>query len=223
MKKNEKGFALVLSLVLMLAMSLMGGALIVISAGDHKSNNNSDEYQQTFYVAETALLEGERYLLNQFLGPYDTSNHKRDTSKRNLPANQASVWNGSMSKKNYNTGDSFYFDTSTNCYQSFSEIDKTTLKVVTSESWNFGKILRDSFNSASSQEKSEAERLQSYYYEYFISRIGAAPYRGTGSSIRKGSSDTGNNGMAYRVYGCGIKKGDDIMIVALESTIVLPK
>ena len=66
-------------------------------------------------------------------------------------------------------------------------------------------------------------KRQSYYYEYFISRIGAAPYRGTGSSIRKGSSDTGNNGMAYRVYGCGIKKGDDRMIVALESTIVLPK
>ena len=61
--KNEQGFALVLSLVLMLAMSLMGGALIVISAGDHKSNNNSDEYQQTFYVAETALLEGEKYVL----------------------------------------------------------------------------------------------------------------------------------------------------------------
>ena len=38
--KNEQGFALVLSLVLMLAMSLMGGALIVISAGDHKSNMN---------------------------------------------------------------------------------------------------------------------------------------------------------------------------------------
>ena len=60
---NEKGFALVLSLVLMLVMSLMGGALIVISAGDHQSNNRSDEYQQTFYVAETALLEGERLSL----------------------------------------------------------------------------------------------------------------------------------------------------------------
>ena len=46
--KNEKGFALVLSLVLMLAMSLMGGALIVITASDHKSNNISDEFQQTF-------------------------------------------------------------------------------------------------------------------------------------------------------------------------------
>ena len=67
--KKEKGFALVLSLVLLMAMSLMGGALIVISASDHQSNNLSDEYQQTFYVAETALLEGEKYIINQFLGP----------------------------------------------------------------------------------------------------------------------------------------------------------
>ena len=72
-KNNEKGFALVLSLVLLLAMSLMGGALIVISAGDHTSNNVNDEYQQTFYVAETALLEGEKNLLNQYLVPYNKS------------------------------------------------------------------------------------------------------------------------------------------------------
>ena len=119
MKKNEQGFALVLSLVLMLAMSLMGGALIVISAGDHRSNNKSDEYQQPFYVAEPALIEGEKYVLNKFLGPWNTSNHKRDTSKRALPANQTSVWNGAMTKKNYTTSDSFYFNNSTNCYQSF--------------------------------------------------------------------------------------------------------
>ena len=85
--KNEQGFALVLSLVLLLAMSLMCGALIVISAGDHQSNNTSDEYQQTFYVAETALIEGEKYLLNQYLGPWNTSTHKRDTALRNLPSN----------------------------------------------------------------------------------------------------------------------------------------
>ena len=30
-----------------------------------------------FYVAETALYEGEKYLLNQFLGPYKTDG-KRD-------------------------------------------------------------------------------------------------------------------------------------------------
>ena len=68
--KNEQGFALVLSLVLLLAMSLMGGALIVISSGDHQSNNTSDEYQQAFYVAETALLEGEKQIINAYMGPW---------------------------------------------------------------------------------------------------------------------------------------------------------
>ena len=94
---NEKGFALVLSLVLMLAMSLMGGALIVISAGDHSSNNQNDQYQQTFYVAETALLEGERWVLNQYLGPYVAGT--RDTSKRKLPSNQTTTFNGIMTKE----------------------------------------------------------------------------------------------------------------------------
>ncbi len=68
-KKNEKCFALVLSIILLLVMSLMGGSLIVISAGDHQSNNTSDEYQQTFYVAETALLEAQKSLMDQKLNP----------------------------------------------------------------------------------------------------------------------------------------------------------
>ena len=68
--KNEKGFTLVLALVLLLVMSLMGGSLIVISSGDHQSNNTSDEYQQAFYVAETALLEGEKQLINAYMGPW---------------------------------------------------------------------------------------------------------------------------------------------------------
>ena len=81
--KNEKGFALVLSLVLMIVMSLMGGALIIISSGDHASNNESDNYQQTFYVAETGLLEGERALLNEYMGPLQ-SGGTRDRAKRNF-------------------------------------------------------------------------------------------------------------------------------------------
>ena len=110
-RKNEKGFALVLSLVLMLAMSLMGGALIVMSASDHQSNNKSDEYQQTFYVAETALLEGEKYVLNQFLGPWNPSNHTRNVGSRNLPTNQKSTFNGQMTKVNYSSSDKYYFNT----------------------------------------------------------------------------------------------------------------
>ena len=54
-----------------MVMSLMGGALIVVASGDHKSNNSSDEYQQAFYVAETALIEGEKYIVdNYFMGSH---------------------------------------------------------------------------------------------------------------------------------------------------------
>ena len=72
MKKNNRngGFTLILSLVLLLVMSLMGGTLIVISSGDHQSNNTSDQYQQTFYVAEHALLEAEKQILNRMIGPW---------------------------------------------------------------------------------------------------------------------------------------------------------
>ena len=40
---SEKCFAMILSLVLLLAMSLMGGALILIASGDHQSNNTSHQ------------------------------------------------------------------------------------------------------------------------------------------------------------------------------------
>ena len=68
--KNEKGFALVLSLTLLLVMSLLGGSLIVITSSDHQSNNTSDQYQQAFYVAETALLEAEKDIINTMMGEW---------------------------------------------------------------------------------------------------------------------------------------------------------
>ena len=119
--KKEKGFALVLSLVLLMAMSLMGGALIVISASDHQSNNLSDEYQQTFYVAETALLEGEKYIINQFLGPYKT-NGDRDNSKRQLVGNSTSL---------FATGTPPVAPSAIrSCFNSYVDIDRSTFKAV---------------------------------------------------------------------------------------------
>ena len=97
---KERGFALILSLVLLLAMSLMGGALILITSEDHKSNNLVDVNQQTFYVAEMALLEGERYLTNQYNGPWSTTTHTRQTNLRNLPQNNAAVFDGTMTPDN---------------------------------------------------------------------------------------------------------------------------
>ena len=227
--KNENGFALILSLVLLLAMSLMGGALIVMSAGDHTKNNSSDEYQQTFYVAETALIQGEKYILNQFLGPWDTKTNARDLTKRNLPNNQTTVFNGTMQLINYDGKTAPYTkynpNTDKSCWNSFTGIDQKTFKVVAAESWNFGKLLYDSnINKGSAQDiKKEKTNLDKYYFEYFITQVGAAPFRGSGVSVKKGSNNTGNDGMAYRVYGCGINTGSPTLIVTLESLVILPK
>ena len=220
MKNNEKGFTLVLSLVLLLVMSLMGGALIIVASGDHESNNVSDQYQQTFYVAETALYEGERYLLNQFLGPWKNNpTQGRDTGKRNLPANTVDIWDGKKTKelKNYNISK---YNTQDWCYNSFPDLHKASFKIVVAESFNYGILLEQA-----SAPVGETDVLKNYYYEYFITRIGSAPFRGYGGSVKKKATDTGADGMAYRVFGCGIFAGkkDVRTIIPLESVVVLPK
>ena len=174
--KNEKGFALILSLVLLMAMSLMGGALIIMSAADHKSNNSSDEYQQTFYVAETALIQGEKYILNQFLGPWDTGTNKRDLTKRNLPDNQTKPFDGTMVRVNYDTNTAPYKNYNPNadksCWNSFTGIDrddksKTRFHAVVAESWNFGKLLYNS--NIHSQTAKAPNNTTSYFAHIYFS------------------------------------------------------
>ena len=202
MKKNEKGFALVLSLVLLLVMSLMGGSLIVVTSGDHRNNNESDNYQQAFYVAESGLLAGERYIMNQYTGPWVDS--IRNTAGRNLPGNTTEP-------------------TNTNCYNSFPDLDKDTdddgkpdLKIVTQQEKNFGELLEDIlFNEG------ESTYLYKFNYEYFVYRVGSAPYSGYGSSIKKAATDEMQEGMAYRIYSCGIYSGKNDLIVPLESVVVV--
>ena len=259
-KDNEKGFALVLSLVLLLVMSLMGGSLIVISAGDHRNNNISDTYQQTFYVAETALLEGEKYIINQYLGPRTTS-ATRETLLANKPINE--YYPGKLDGENY-----------TDCYNSFpglpgvedneKETDEkkedeekedvdTDFKVAihsinidpdtnqydasAATIFEFATLLADIFTQKhdsifrdieyEDKDKDalvnkEKAYLDKFEYEYFITKLGPAPFRGFGTSIKKGSSELGLDGIAYRIYGCGTYTKSPEIIIPLESTIVLP-
>ena len=231
MKKNEKGFALILALVLLLVMSLMGGSLIIISSGDHENNNASDEYQQTFYVAETALIAGEKWLLDQYLGQWDSNTNKRSLT-RVFPANKTTDWDGKMGdatiRNNYNTSSSFFQDTENFCYNSFIDLPKP-IKVSHAESNNYGELLFQSFGQASAGEKKEAKSLRRYFFEFFVVRIGSAPFRGFGSSIKKSANNSGSDGMAYRIYGCGIfspstsGSSSKRTLVSLESIVILPK
>ena len=64
-RKKEKGFAIALALLMLVAMSLMGATLMVIAAGDHKRNGNQNVKQQTFYAAETGITEAKKWLSTQ--------------------------------------------------------------------------------------------------------------------------------------------------------------
>ena len=280
--KNEKGFALVLSLVLLLVMSLMGGALIVISSGDHQSNNTSDQYQQAFYVAETGLLEAEKAIINKYMGPYvdvndlsvddpgtdataeaqekyndwlaykeklnvveettettdineegetitkiNSTTHARDFENRGMPKNETDL-------------------TETECSLSFKNLDRPsgeTLKV-TGQATNqkFYDLISPIFPSgveaeatnvdaiaSGEQIQKEKDFLRRFRYEFFSINVGTATYYGSGSSIKKRSSDSQSQGTAYKIYACGImtesKSNDDYqaeIIIPLESLIVMP-
>lgn len=230
-KKNEKGFAIVLALVLLLVMSLMGGTLIVMSSSDHQNNNLNDEYQQTFYVAEAALVEGEKYLINQYLGPWDKDTNLRSKNRNINPISLTATFTGDFStkRKNYTLAGSFT-DTEDLCFKSFPQINRTDYKVVAFESWNFGQTFNEltaaSINKFSTDEKKQINKLNDYYFEFFIERAGSAAFTGPGSSVRQDNSDVSKNGMAYRIYGCGIRLPDNStqpLVVSLESVIVLPK
>ena len=277
--KNEKGFTLVLSLVLLLVMSLMGGALIVISSGDHQSNNTSDEYQQAFYVAETALLEGEKQLINAYMGPWVdvdkisvakpadgagdeetekyekwvtlqnklnpsevntlqpdgeslTESHARNVDGRGMPRNDWDSWE----------------DVSTNCKKSFRNLSEpTTGEVLVTHQpvrKSFYDLIKPIFSNKTGIDstvykkrdgtakdiddiiKKEENFLKRFYYEYFSMNIGTAAYIGTGSSIKKTSSDSQSLGTAYKIYGCGIFMNKAMtkaeIIIPLETVIVMP-
>mgnify|MGYP001409095917 FL=1 len=231
MKKKQSGFALVLSLVLLLVMSLMGGALIVIASSDHSKNTASDRYMQTFYVAETALLEGERYIVNKFKGDWIDGAVRDDN--RILPANTGTNWDGNMIEVNYDDGADFFDTDKENaklCWNSFKDPNRENFQIITAHSNNFGQFFKDSLDASDIEDlKINIDELKKYYYEYFISNIGSAPYRGRGSSVKKTAGDDSTNGIAYRIYGCGIYINDvndsntKKFIVPLESVVILPK
>ena len=228
--KNEKGFALILAIVLLLAMSLMGGSLIVISAGDHRSNNSSDQYQQAFYVAETALIEGEKSLQNAMMGNWVGTSLTRDIASAALPRNTIQV-----GKKD---ADKLEAAHDTACVRSYRNITRTNFKVAQHvRNQSFYKLIRPIITSGQVLDdleedpdgkkfKAEENYIKKFYYEYFSVFIGNMDYKGPGSSIKKTSTNVQTQGSAYKIYGCGIMRAKDSInskvqiLIPLESIVI---
>ncbi len=218
-KNKQKGFALVLSLVLLLAMSLMGGGLVVIASSDHQGNNSSDEYQQTFYVAETALMQAEKSLINRMMGPVGASG-ERDTSQREIPRNALATDPG---------------PNQTPCYRSFKNLSRDpNFRVVEQvENQSFFDLVQPIFDitdfaihstvDTDDEIQKERQRLQLFRYEFFSVNSGTSIYKGSGVSLKKTSGTTQRQGTAYRVYGCGMlgNVNNPQIIIPLETIVVL--
>tara|TARA_B110001450_G_scaffold212951_1_gene205149 strand:- start:90 stop:761 length:672 start_codon:yes stop_codon:yes gene_type:complete len=219
-KNKQKGFALVLSLILLLAMSLMGGALIVIASSDHQGNNSSDEYQQTFYVAETALMEAEKSLVNKMIGPINNASGIRDFSGRFIPRNQE------LTDPAPNQ---------TPCYRSFRNLSRdVNFRVVEQlENQSFFSLIEPIFDDqnfalvptidTTNAIDDEKEKLNKFRYEFFSVNSGTAAYKAAGISLKKTSGANQRLGTAYRVYGCGMM-GDvqnPEILIPLETIVIL--
>jgi hypothetical protein len=219
-KNKQKGFALVLSLILLLAMSLMGGALIVIASSDHQGNNSSDEYQQTFYVAETALMEAEKSLVNKMIGPINNVSGIRDFSGRFIPRNQE------LTDPAPNQ---------TPCYRSFRNLSRdVNFRVVEQlENQSFFSLIEPIFDDTNfalvptidttNAIDDEKEKLNKFRYEFFSVNSGTAAYKAAGISLKKTSGANQRLGTAYRVYGCGMM-GDvqnPEILIPLETIVIL--
>ena len=247
---NEKGFTLILSLLLLMVMSLMGGALIVITSGDHQSNNTSDQYQQAFYVAETALIEGEKAIINKMMGPWEEK--VRNTEKANSPVNCVNIQKAIDDGVEYPEDAvdcELILNKQSDCFRSFRNIDRDNFTATNHiENQHFYQLIKgildddsniiDTLEGATDKlRKVEAEILQikRFYFEYFSTYIGVAEFKGGGSSLKKTSTNTQAQGHVYKIYGCGIMKGgsegggdeqpfvdgDNDILIPLETVIIL--
>ena len=198
-------------------MSLMGGSLVVIASSDHRSNNYTDHYQQTFYVAETALLEAEKYLVNTYLG----------LKKREIaPNGDESLGPADPANKGKHPANSNTADNDSICYKSFKNIINLTDVFVHHKNGSFLNIIypaliESNLSDPTDADDKEVDYLDKFKYEYFIENVGDADFTESGSSIALGSLDVINRGTAYRIYGCGIYDSNET-VIPLESLVVLP-
>ena len=211
-KKSEKGFIVVLAILVLLVMSLMGTTLVVIASNDHKGNTLRDYNQQTFYAAETGIQEAKEYLNQQVqkgvtLKPYDIG-----------PLNFCKT--------------SFFPSLSDNMsYVKAIGPDGSSAR----KGWA-------SLSHLGSSDATEKKRLSKYQYEWFITQspdangytIGSGlPKRGKVSSTS--SSDTGisesvsykqsssstTEAYYYTIFSCG--KGENDIIVPIEAVVLVPQ
>ena len=214
-KKSEKGFVIILAILLLLVMSLMGTTLVIIASNDHEGNLQRDYNQQTFYAAETGIQEAIRFLdevvqVGESLVSYTHPDQGLNFCKTGL----------------------------------FPTISQNTSSVQAIGSPGYGavnKIGRQSLNNLmTGNDAIEKKRLAKYQYEWFITQtpdykgstmgthrskqVSSTASSGTNiavsSSYNQSSSST-TDAYYYTIFSCG--KGENDIIVPIEAVVLVPQ
>ena len=214
-KKSEKGFVLVLAILLLLVMSLMGTTLIVIASNDVQGNRERDYNQQTFYAAETGIQEAKRFL--------------------------DEVVQVGESLVSYTHPDSDLNFCKTGLFPTISQ-NKSSAQAIRPPGYGaVNKIGRQSLNNLmTSNDAIEKKRLAKYQYEWFITQtpdykgstngtprskqVSSTASSGTNiavsSSYNQSSSST-TDAYYYTIFSCG--KGENDIIVPIEAVVLVPQ
>ncbi len=198
----------------------------MIASSDHQGNNSSDEYQQTFYVAETALMQAQKSLMNKMIGPINTTEGTRDLEGRYIPRNGDSDGDGVANDP---------APEQTPCFRSFRNLSRESdFRVVEHvKNQSFFDLIQPVFDAntfprqagvdTADEIEKEREKLARYTYEFFSVNSGSSIYKGSGMSLNKTSANTQRQGTAYKIYGCGMmgNAANPVILVPLETIVIL--
>lgn len=194
LKKNnnhqQKGFALVLAILILVVMSIMGVTLVTIVSGDFNENEKRDEYQQSLYAAETAVNDAKLWLRRSGL----------PTSTQAFNGGGVTGW-CQISRFNdlTNLVNTFVIGTATSGGKKFNDvINSSGTEKTKYESFEFYWFITfpPAWDAATTSYKTTTQ-------------IKASSSGATGSNISEGAEYKGqstSSGLYYKIYACGRKK-----------------
>ena len=204
LNNNEKGFALPLTLLLLVVMTIMGATLITVITGEHKANTDKDTNQQVFYAAESGIAIAKKWM---------------ETETSTLESASATARDGSL-KFCKTTLFPNLKDNSNSFYASENTLSNVITGASREEKERLGKYSFEYFITYSPN----ASGVPTIKTKTFASTEGSSVTQGTAYK-----STTTTSAIYYTIYSCGCDNtvascnAQNNIIIPLEAVVTLVK
>ena len=200
---GERGFALVVAILLLVVMSIMGSTLVAIVSNDFRENDRRDYYQQALYAAETGVTAAK----------IDLSN----LAKTGMPKAATSTWTSWPSWCSA---------------ERFKKLDKTQIYLVKNLASEV-KINSEIISADTNEDKRYQRYSYYYFITYTPDQLGntklikpkiGSKAGSSGSNISESSqynSGGSSTSQYYSIFSCG--KGEEDTVVAIDVVVSLTK